>query len=100
MANLFLLAHDSCEHTGDIDNDHKVMRAAGLKFKVLYVRTCHGPEEGASLIETSATQAQVVAAADASCIRYVEPATGRADVDNFIAQTEAEWKAENESSGW
>lgn len=85
--NTFILTHDECEHEGDIDRDLSALRKSGLIFRMVYCTVALEAEQGASVVETRATLADVRAAINAteSCI-CGSAAGGREEADSYVAE--------------
>jgi len=91
--NTFTLWHYECEHTGDLERDHRDLRAAGLTFTVKLARPCHNTEQGAGVITTTATAAEVKAAAKETCVSTVYHGDKS---DELIAEAEGEAEDEDD----
>ena len=93
----FVLQHGECEHSGDLERDTKALRAAGLRFSVVWDRVANGPEVGITVIRTEANLAGVRAAIAKgdSCIDFAVPG-GIEKAESLLA--EAEYEFEDEES--
>lgn len=91
-----ILMHNECEHSGDIDRDHKDLRKVGLSFRRIWECAANGPEIGVSVIETNSSLEEVnkfLSMAEDSCIHYAR--LGNIDeARDLLEEHESEYSSE------
>lgn len=94
--------HYECEHSGDIARDLDLVRdmaeRGGLTVRSTFELVADGPEEGVSLVESSATlkQLRAWAASEETCISGVVAGGSRQSCRDYIRQAEYEFAREEE----